>query len=122
MPFLEVFDGPDGHISIGNRESTIIPTQSLYLLNSEFVREHSLYLAKKAYKNTGGNLDETVSFIFKTAIGRPPTYQEKKEALTFLVEQTDSYSEREEKSLSVLHAIQDLAQAMISQDEFIYIE
>ena len=122
VPFLEVFDAPDGHISIGNRESTIIPTQSLYLLNSEFVREHSLYLAERAYKNTGKNLGETVSFIFKTVLGRPPTHQEKKDALTFLVEQTKSYFEREEKSLSVLHAIQDLAQAVISQDEFIYIE
>lgn len=122
MPFMEIFDGPDGHISIGNRESTVIPTQSLYLLNSEFVREQSLYLAEKAYKNTGGNLDEIVSFIFKTALGKPPTYQEEKAALAFLVEQTASYFEREKKSLSVLHAIQDLAQAVISQDEFIYIE
>ena len=122
MPFLETFDGPDGHISVGSRETTVIPTQSLYLLNSAFVREHSLYLAQRVRREAGNTPEERAALIFRVALGRRPTSQEKQAAVAFLTAQEASYSTREEGTLARLHAIQDLCQAVISQDEFIYID
>ena len=40
-PFLALFDGPDGNVSTAHRDSTTVPTQSLFLMNDPFVHAQS---------------------------------------------------------------------------------
>ena len=40
-PFLDLFDGPDGGLHVGDRKSTITTLQALYFLNSEFVHQQA---------------------------------------------------------------------------------
>ncbi|MDC0295665.1 PSD1 and planctomycete cytochrome C domain-containing protein, partial [bacterium] len=37
--FLDLFDGPDGNLHLGNRYVTTTPLQSLYLMNSPFIEQ-----------------------------------------------------------------------------------
>ena len=46
-PFLDLFDGPDGGLHVGDRKSTITTLQALYFLNSEFVHQQAAVISKR---------------------------------------------------------------------------
>ena len=46
-PFLDLFDGPDGGLHVGDRKSTITTLQALYFLNSEFVHQQAAGILKR---------------------------------------------------------------------------
>ena len=50
-PFLSLFDGADVNVSTSRRELTTVPTQALYLMNSDFVHERARSLAVKILKH-----------------------------------------------------------------------
>jgi hypothetical protein len=46
-PFLALFDGADPNVSTAQRQITTVPTQSLFMMNNEFVHARSISLAKR---------------------------------------------------------------------------
>ena len=46
-PFLALFDGADTNASTAHRDSTTVPTQSLFLMNDPFVHAQSLLFAER---------------------------------------------------------------------------
>jgi len=47
MPMMQVFDAPDGLSSIGDRPTTTIAPQALWLLNNPQVRGYARGMAKR---------------------------------------------------------------------------
>lgn len=70
---LEVFDFAEQGMVTGNRESTTVPTQALYLLNDPFVRQQSLALAERVVQAPSLNDYERVNLVYRLAFGRPAT-------------------------------------------------
>ena len=84
LDMLNLFDFADPDQTIGARSVTTVPTQSLYLMNSSFLREQSLLTARTLLET--GELDDKkrVSVFLLQALNRPATKQEVNRALDFI--------------------------------------
>jgi cytochrome c553 len=82
---LEAFDPVDQTLVTGRRESTTVPAQALFLLNSSFVRRQSLALAGRLLEGDATQKDR-IRLAYRLALGRSPTDTELERASTFLTE------------------------------------
>jgi cytochrome c553 len=80
---LEAFDPVTQTLVTGQRDSTTVPTQALYLLNSKFVREQSRAFAEKLLAEPGSPAAR-IRWAYRLTVGRFPTPQELDRAQTFL--------------------------------------
>jgi len=86
-PMFEAFDAPNPQESCPRRFRTVIPSQSLQLMNDQLILEWSQRLASRVL-NDGGLLPaQQVERAFRIVLSRPPKPVEEKESLTFLDEQ-----------------------------------
>lgn len=90
---LEAFDPAEQTLVSGQRASTTVPTQALYLMNSGFVRQQSLALAERLLKGQGTpTADQTrLREVYLLTLGREPTVQEASRAAQFVTEYAASY-------------------------------
>ena len=84
LDMLNLFDFADPDQTIGARSVTTVPTQSLYLMNSSFLREQSFLTARTLLET--GELDDKrrISDFHLQALNRPATKQEVNRALDFI--------------------------------------
>lgn len=80
---LDLFDGAEPSLVTGKRETTNVPTQALYLLNSAFVRERAAALAKRLLADSI-EPSRVVEQAYQICFGREPSQQESQLALSFL--------------------------------------
>jgi hypothetical protein len=88
---LDLFDFPDASLVTGKRESTSVPAQALFLLNSPFVADQAGALANRLlrWQSSGVSADETaqlkerVDVAYWLTLTRPPTANEFKAAQNF---------------------------------------
>ncbi len=88
---LEVFDPVEQTLVTGRRDTTTVPSQALFLLNSSFVRRQSLVLAEHLLKPTEASTNEKVQRAYRLTLGRAATEKEVERARTFLVEYESAY-------------------------------
>ncbi len=80
---LEVFDFAEPSLVTGKREATNVPTQALYLMNSPFVHQRAVAMAKRLQRETQ-NDQAFVEKAFQYCYGRPPTSDELTRVSQFL--------------------------------------
>jgi hypothetical protein len=78
---LAAFDFPEPSLVTGVRETTNVPSQALFLLNSTFVTAQAQRLGERvvaAYPADGAaaNLNERITYAYWLVLGRPPTSSE----------------------------------------------
>jgi hypothetical protein len=100
MPMLETFDVPDPIISCARRESSTVAPQALAMMNGDFTRA---YAAKMAERFQGPNAIEQ---MWRHALGRMPTPDEKARAAAFLQRST----------------LADLSLLIFNMNEFLYVD
>lgn len=88
---LADFDPPDSSTTDGAREATNVPSQALFMLNSEFVAEQSEYLADTVLRKYPGrtissSVPERLEFVFQNVLNRSPTESETQAARRLLDE------------------------------------
>jgi hypothetical protein len=107
---LEVFDFAPPGLVTGRRASTTVPTQALFLMNSPFVLDRSLAVARSLLRR--GDLDDPgrVDLLYRKVFGRLPGSAEVRRAARFL-----AGGSREE-------AWTDLVQTLFSSNEFLFLE
>jgi len=89
---LGVFDFADSSVVAGTRETTNVPSQALFMLNSDFSLKQAQKLAERvmlAYPADGNNatavsFDARLNFAYWLALGRPPNANERDAAMNFL--------------------------------------
>jgi hypothetical protein len=67
----------------GDRETTNVPTQALYLLNSPFVQDRSAALANRLLKEADGD-ESRIRLAFQLCYCRDPSAEEERRAMEFL--------------------------------------
>jgi len=82
-PYLGLFDGPDSTTSVGTRDSSITPLQSLYFLNGDFPKQCSEKLADKLESDHVSTKDE-INDAFLLIYGRPANKDEVVHAQEFI--------------------------------------
>ncbi len=106
---LTVFDFPDPSLIIGERPTTTIPAQSLYLMNNPFVIRQAESFADKLLAS-GDDDNGRLTRAYQLAYSRPPSEKELKNAQRFLAEYGKSQTKRATWTA--------LAQALMASAEF----
>jgi len=106
---LAAFDFVDSTFVTGTRDTTNVPSQALYLLNSEFVAEQSKLLADRVLKaylagpNGGAtaNLDQRATYAYWLVFNRQPDAVEKQAAATFFMKFPSNYAKGDKSAAGV---------------------
>jgi mono/diheme cytochrome c family protein len=134
LAMLHAFDAPVMEVNCERRQSSTVPTQSLMLMNSQFMLDQAARFATRLQTEAGEDRARQVTRAWRLAFSRSPTEQELTDALDFLsrqVEHLKSAAEKkeptkDEKTKPVptpapeLQALTDLCQALLSANEFLY--
>ena len=88
---LEAFDPVDQTLVSGTRDTTTVPGQALFLLNSPFVRKQALAFAERVLKDKDAADADRVRAAYRLAVGRAPTDKEVDRAKAFVGEYESAY-------------------------------
>lgn len=75
---LWLFDCTDGAICVGDRPTSTVASQALYLLNSEFVIDTAASIAAGIVAAAPDDFPSRLLLLFRRLFGRPPTAAEEK--------------------------------------------
>ncbi len=76
LDLFEVFDFANPNLVTGHRNSTTLPTQALFLMNSPMVIEQSRKAAIRMLETAGSTESAQIEFVFRQVLGRRPTANE----------------------------------------------
>lgn len=107
---IEAFDPVTQSLVSGQRDSTTVPTQSLYFLNGTFVRQQSVAAAKEIVASDHHNDHEWIALLYQRSLGRAPTAKELERAASFLTEYTATYQPAATSVKTVALAVHDKSQ------------
>ena len=111
VPTMQMFDWPDTLTSLGSRAVTTTPSQALIFINHPEFRQMA-----EGFANQISGAADPVSSAYAIAYGRPPSNQEHLAAESFIHQQHQSHQGDQPKALT------DFCAAIMSANEFIYIE
>jgi mono/diheme cytochrome c family protein len=118
-----VFDFANPDLHVGQRADTTVPQQALFFMNHPFVVEQAKKLAERT---ASAEKKDRVEQMFRFAYQRPPTDEQSAAALAFVEEASDSDAandsgEKIDPKIQ-LDPWQQLAQALLSSNEFMYVD
>jgi len=118
---LQLFDAPQLLTSIGARPSTTIAPQALLLLNSPIARTAARALADRVASPSADSSAGAVEQAWWLALGRAPSDLERQSSARFIERQLESYARTKPSDARQL-ALTDYCQALMSLNEFIYVD
>jgi len=98
LTMLEVFDAPLIVTSCTRRTPSTTPLQSLTLLNSEFVLRRARAFAARVRSEAGDDAAACVERVYRLALGREPTVEERALSLGYLAESARPAARGEERA------------------------
>ncbi|NYF79832.1 PSD1 and planctomycete cytochrome C domain-containing protein [Granulicella arctica] len=91
---LAAFDPVSQTLVTGQRDTTIVPTQALFMLNSSFVRQQSVMLADRLIADHAHSINKRIQEAYQRILGRAPTNQEITRDSYFLKQYEETYSKQ----------------------------
>jgi hypothetical protein len=122
IPMLQVFDWPDALQGMGERPTTTIAPQALHFMNDPQVRSWAAGLARRAARMGGSDPSAIVQAAYRLVLSREPAREELAEALAFLSRQERTFQDPKYQSKEKQEALVDFCQALLSLNEFAYVE
>ncbi|MCE9610933.1 MAG: PSD1 and planctomycete cytochrome C domain-containing protein [Chthoniobacter sp.] len=109
---LAVFDFAEPSLVTGARETTNVPSQALFLLNSPFVATQAKLLGERIVASYPGgpnggaaaNLDERLTYAYWLVCGRPPDAVERTAAMSFFGKFPAAWSKGDTSTLGLRNA------------------
>jgi len=113
---LRLFDFPDLNLTAGERTTTTVPLQQLFVLNSDFMVKSARALVHRL--NTGPEKDDAgrIRLAFVLLYGRPATERELELGLAFLQPAAAATLQ------PALNRWEQYAQVLLAANEFLYID
>lgn len=122
VPFLDLFDGPDGNLALAERRATSTPLQSLYLMNSPFIHEQSQAIANRLSQHEEGD-EDWIATAYGEIFGRPPTEEEILRSKEFLETTGEQIGQVDPDRPSVAEQARAAhVRSMLSSNAFLYID
>ena len=106
--------------TVGRRNVTNVPGQSLALMNSPFVHGEATKWEQRLRNDGSATAQERIDKMWLTALGHQPTEKERVTALAFLKQQNGKPSMSDEELLRKGNW-RELCHAILNLKEFIYI-
>ena len=123
---FKLFDYNDASVLNGDRDSSSIAPQALFLMNSKFIANCSLALADRLFSKTKDK-DSRIQCLYELAYSRLPNEFEVKQAKAYLRRFETLFDKRlvnsndDERMTSQRQAWRALCQSVISSSEFVYV-
>ena len=117
---LELFDFAEPSLVIASRETTNVPAQALFLMNSPFVRDNALAAARRVLASPL-DFNQRLDMLHQLALGRPPSDAERKRAADYLLAEARGLSEGRAKESAAETSWATLCQALFASAEFRYL-
>lgn len=111
--YIGLFDGPDTNSSMSQRGASSVPSQALFLMNSEFEQAQATSFAKRLLSEPAST-EKRIDHAYQLAYGRSPSASEAQEIGVYLEAYTASSSEEE--------AWTSVARAILTSNEFFFID
>ncbi|MCP4194144.1 MAG: DUF1553 domain-containing protein [Planctomycetaceae bacterium] len=126
VALLKSFDAPVMEVNCGKRESSTVATQSLMLMNSDFVLMFSKAFAERlkpvlAQNPNNQNPNNALTHGWRLAYGRTPNADELALANEYFAEQCKLLEAKKAESVQV-QALTNYCQALLTSNEFLYID
>ena len=121
LDFLGAFDLPDPNHETGRRNTTTVPTQALYLLNSPFVQQRAKAVADRVMQQSSSPR-ERVIHAYRGILGRQPTNSEADDALAFVGELQSTSANGSAPPIDESLAWSRLSQTLLISNEFLFRE
>ncbi len=136
LAFLRAFDSPVMETNCDRRVSSTASTQALMLMNSEFVLAESARFAQRLRRESGEDLRKQIAHGFELAYSRPASEDEITGSVKFLESQIKQLeakaaaepakTQEQNKAAAPadhgLQALTDFCQALLSSNEFLYVD
>ncbi len=119
---FSLFDCTDGAVPNGNRSTSTVASQALFLMNSDLILQASSALADGLLKSGPENASERIQLLFRRVLGRPAT-QEETDAMLKAADQVRDQliSEQVPETELVARTWSVLCQGVLASNEFIYV-
>lgn len=111
LPFLETFDGVNSNMVSGRRSESTLPSQALYLMNSDFVLKRSEATAASLFDCHSDDQRALIDDLYLSTLGRQPVAEEVRLVAQFLNQSPD-----QQKALAAV------VQAVFSSIDFRYLD
>jgi len=120
---FQAFDFAEPSVSEGQRQSTTVAPQALFMMNSKVVADATRAMAERLLANESADDAARVTAAYRDAYGRSPDEIELQRALKFVAAYTESLSaEKIAADEARIKAWQSLCRVILSANEFIYVE
>lgn len=120
---FQLFDYTDASVLNGNRDTSTIAPQALFLMNSKLVTDLTTAMADRLL-NADGTRGARINRLFLEAYGRQPTEDELNRTglfLTRFAELTAQETDESKDDTGTKEAWQALCQSVLTSSEFIYV-
>ncbi len=121
-PFLEAFGLPKPASTLGQRDQTNVPAQSLTLLNSPFAWHQAEAWGKHLAAGEGNTATSRIRHMFLKALGREPSALEAARAQEYLATLIAVRKTRKHLILADRRIWTDLAHSLFNLKNFIYVQ
>lgn len=127
---FQAFDFADPSVQSGRRDTTTVAPQALFLMNSDLVLKQTRELTRQLLADAASDDRGRVTQLYLRVLGRPPRTTETDRALAFLEKYADAAGTAGGAAASAPatpqmlreRAWQGLCRAVLSSNEFIYVE
>jgi Protein of unknown function (DUF1553) len=119
VDILNLFDFADPDQVVGTRSPTTVPTQTLYLMNSAFIKDEARRLAEALVKDESLDDAGRVSNVILAALNRPATERDLRQARQFLSDSNSPERQRGDPDPAV-ETWARYCQAIFASSEFLY--
>jgi hypothetical protein len=118
---FQLFDYSDASVTNGNRPTTTVAPQALFLMNSDFVLTVTDALAKSLLADETLDDAARVTLLYVKAYGRPSTDQEIARAHSFVTDFENDLREKATEGDPHQQSWQALCQVILASNEFVYV-
>lgn len=138
LAMLTAFDAPVMEVNCELRQSSTVAPQALMLMNSGFILDQSAKFAEHLRVASSNDVPGQIDLAWNRAFSRPPTERERKRSLEFLAGQVEYLRDREATTVPTasarkdskspkkiepeVQALRNLCQALLSANEFLYVD
>jgi hypothetical protein len=120
---LALFDAADPNGVTAVRNETTVASQSLFLLNSPFVREQAKQFAQRLLGDDKLSDEQRIERAHRIAFGRKPSADEVTQSREFLASYLASPAAQvRPEAERALSAWQSLCQVLLCDNEFMYVD
>lgn len=120
-PYWEMFNGPDPNECTATRKVSTVPLQSLYWMNSDFMRDNARSFAASLIGHSEST-DERINTAFERAYSRPPAASELTELRKYVADYQQKLGSEGSPADRELQTWTSFGRILLAANEFIYVD